>query len=596
MNRPLLLLPLLSFLFGVGVFAQDLNFATAAQTPQVTVTLVSEAKKAAPAQPFRVAVKIEHGPHVHTYGKELPEDGTGQTTKLTWILPEGWKADELPWPPVKEVPSTGGALSKGYDGTVLLPAKITPAGQPGDEGAIAVKVRMLVCDDKSCLPKTVEVATKVPLAAAVELDAEIAAQIGGVLNEALPPASTPSMTAAKAPAIKEPLPHSFAALMLFAFVGGLILNVMPCVFPVLGIKVLGVVQQAGGDRRQVVIHGLVYTLGILLCFWALGGIVVAVGKTWGFQLQSPGFLYGLTVFFLIFALNMAGMFEIGAGAVGIGSQLQAKHGYGGSFFSGLLATVVATPCSAPFLSTALGAAVTLPMGQALVMFTMIGFGLASPFLLLSAFPKLVSALPRPGAWMESFKQAMSFLLFGTAGYLLWVLIDKVEGLPMLLLLLSLVLVAAGCWIYGRWCLPHRKPRVRASGAFFALVAVAGGLWLGWPQPEEKWTPWSPERVAELRAAGTPVYIDFTAKWCVTCQFNKWVYKDDQVKELIREKKVVLLKADWTNEDARIEDALAQLGEAAIPVNVLYIPGRDKPLILEKLLTVENVSAVLRQIP
>lgn len=403
--------------------------------------------------------------------------------------------------------------------------------------------------------------------------------------------------------------RSFFGYLVFAFIGGLILNVMPCVFPVLGIKIMSVVQQAGGDKRQVLMHGLAYTVGILICFWALGGLVISLGKTWGFQLQSPGFVFGLAAFFLIFGLNMAGVFEIGASAVGVGANLQAKHGLSGSFFSGLLAVVVATPCSAPFLGSALGYTVTLPGVQAMLMFTMIGIGLASPFLVLSLVPSLVAALPRPGAWMESFKQGMSFLLFGTVVFLVWVLTGMIEGQPMLFLLFGLVLVALGCWIYGRWSLPHKPQRTRFIAMVLAGLAVVGGLAFGWPEAEVgtveegshsegglTWEAWSPEKVAALRAEGKAVYIDYTAKWCFTCQVNKRVYKDPAVKQVIADKKVVLLKADWTNEDPRISQALSELGKAAVPVNVLYLPGVKEPVVLDELLTADGVVKAIGQVP
>jgi thiol:disulfide interchange protein len=253
----------------------------------------------------------------------------------------------------------------------------------------------------------------------------------------------------------------------------------------------------------------------------------------------------------------------------------------------LLATVVATPCSAPFLGSALGYTVTLPGAQAMLMFTMIGLGLASPFLVLSLVPKLVSALPRPGAWMESFKQGMSFLLFGTVAFLLWVLTGMIEGQPMLFLMFGLVIVALGCWIYGRWSLPHKPARTRLIAVVLALGShVEGGL---------TWEAWSPEKEAELRAAGKPVYIDFTAKWCFTCQVNKRVYKDAALAKLIADKKVTLLKADWTNEDPRITKALSALGKAAVPVNVLYVAGGKEPVVLPELLSVENVSEALNKI-
>jgi thiol:disulfide interchange protein len=408
--------------------------------------------------------------------------------------------------------------------------------------------------------------------------------------------------------VGKPVKRSFFGYLVFAFIGGLILNIMPCVFPVLGIKIMSVVQQAGEDKKQVLLHGLAYTFGILLCFWALGGLVIALGKTWGFQLQSPGFVYGLCAFFLIFGLNMAGLFEIGASAIGVGANLQSQHGLSGSFFSGLLATVVATPCSAPFLGSALGYTVTLPALQAMLMFTMIGIGLASPFLVLSLVPSLVSALPRPGAWMESFKQAMSFLLFGTVAFLAWVLTGMIEGQPMLFLLFSLVIIALGCWIYGRWSLPHKPARTRLIAVILTLGCLIGGLTFGWPKVGKgaaseashvegglTWEAWSPEKAEQLRAEGKAVYIDYTAKWCFTCQVNKRVYKDAALQKLITDKKIVLLKADWTNEDPRITKALSDLGKAAVPVNVLYLPGKPEPVILPELLSVENVSSAMGQI-
>ncbi len=596
---------LLSLVLGcLAPVSAQLSFTGAA--PKVKAELVAEVKQAVPGQPFRVAVRLIHEQNWHTYGKVLPPDVIGKPTTLKWILPEGWTMEELPWPATHEVPSTDGKTSEGYDGTVYLPARLIPAGKVGDTAEIVVKVDALACDPKNCMPAKAEARLTLILAASAEIDpamAEIFAAESAAEPKGEPKGADAAVAAAK-PA------HSFGVYLLFAFIGGLILNVMPCVFPVLGIKIMSVVQQAGEDRRRVLLHGLAYTFGILLCFWALGGLVISLGKAWGFQLQSPDFVFGLAAFFLVFALNMAGLFEIGASAVGVGADLQAKQGLSGSFFSGLLATVVATPCSAPFLGPALGFAVTLPALQALLMFSCIGLGLASPFLLLSLMPGLVAKLPRPGAWMESFKQGMSFLLFGTVAFLVWVLTGMVEGQPLLFTLLGLVVLALGCWIYGRWSLPHKPTRTRRLAVLLALLALAGGLALGWPQVEKgapgpagsqvenglTWQAWSPEKLAELRAAGQPVYIDFTAKWCLTCQVNKRVYKDAGLQKLIAEKRVVLLKADWTNEDPRITEALSALGKAAVPVNVLYLPGQEAPVILPELLSVDNVAAALAKLP
>lgn len=587
MTRAISTLLLFFALLAPAVSQIDLLSPAGSAPAIVTASLLSEVKSASPGQPFRAAIKLVHQEHWHTYGKVLPPDVIGKPTKLKWTLPEGWSVEDLPWPATKEVDSTDGKKSQGYEGTVHLPVKITPAGKAGDSVEIKVIVDALTCNPENCMPVKPEAKLTLTLAEKAEIDPANSALF------AQETAAAPA-TADATPVVKT-VERSFAGYLLFAFIGGLILNVMPCVFPVLGIKVLSVVQQAGENKKQVLFHGLAYTFGVLVCFWALGALVITLGKAWGFQLQSPGFVYGLGAFFLIFGLSMAGLFEIGASAVGVGQGLQSQHGLSGSFFSGLLAVVVATPCSAPFLGPALGYTVTLPAFQALVMFSMIGLGLASPFLVLAIFPKLVSALPRPGAWMESFKQGLSFLLFGTVVFLIWVLTGMVQGQPLLFAMLGLVLIAFGCWVYGRWNLPHKTARTRLIAILLTLLSIGGGLYAGWPVKEEKWAEWSPEKVAELRASGQPVYIDYTAQWCVTCQVNKRVYKSDALKKLIAEKKVILLKADWTNEDPRITKALSDLGKAAVPVNVLYLPGKPEPIVLPELLTVDNVSAAISQI-
>ena len=572
----------------------DLSALDAAPKKSVAVSIVSEVKTAAAGQAFRLAVKLEHQPHFHTYGKVLKEGIIGKPTAVTWTLPDGWTSEELPWPDTKDVPSTGGEMSNGYDGTVFLPVKIIPPASAlaGSKVEIKAAVSGLVCDPKSCRPFSEEAAVTISVGDKVEIDAGSAQAFPTVQTTTASGGGASS--AAAAPTVEK---MGMALLIGYALIGGLILNVMPCVFPVLGIKVMGLVRQAGEDRSVVIKHGLAYTLGVLVCFWALAALVIVLGKSWGSQLQNASFVMGLTVFFLIFGLSMAGLFEIGTSAVGVGTELQNKSGLSGSFFSGLLAVIVATPCSAPFLGTALGYAVTLPTIPALVLFTCIGLGLALPFLVPAAFPSLVSKLPRPGAWMESFKQGMSFFLIGTVVYLAWVLSGMVSESGFLYILFALVLVAMACWIYGRWCLPHKTPRTRIIALVIALGLAAGATTWAWPHQERlKWEKWSPELVASLRAENKPVYIDFTAKWCATCQVNKRVYHDETLIKLIEEKKIVLLKADWTNPDDRIQKAIGDLGKAAVPVNVLYLPEAKDPIVLPELLSVENVSAELSKAP
>ncbi len=282
---------------------------------------------------------------------------------------------------------------------------------------------------------------------------------------------------AEAAPVEKPADTAFPVQIFFAFVGGLILNLMPCVFPVLGLKIMNFVGQAGENRRKIVLHGLVFTGGVLLSFWALAGVLMLLRSRganlgWGFQLQEPGFVIAMAVLLLVFALNMAGVFEIGGKAVGIGSNLTAKSGLQGSFFSGVLATVIATPCAAPFLAPALGAALTLPLGSSFLLFTAIALGLSLPYLLLSAFPSLINLLPRPGPWMESFKQGLSFLLFATVLYLLWVLAAQVDA-GSLQIFLGMAVIAFACWIYGRWGAPWRTAKVRATGTGLAALLFLG---------------------------------------------------------------------------------------------------------------------------
>jgi thiol:disulfide interchange protein DsbD len=392
--------------------------------------------------------------------------------------------------------------------------------------------------------------------------------------------------------------------------GGLILNLMPCVFPVIGLKIMGFVQQSGEDSKKIMLHGLMFTLGVLASFWALSGVLfaaraAALAKSgsadsigWGYQLQNPWVVLGLMLMMFILALNMYGVFEIGASATSVGGKLQSKSGLSGTFFSGVLATLVATPCSAPFLGVAIGTAIGLPAVQFFLAFTAMGLGLSTPYLVLSIFPKLIHLLPRPGAWMESFKQAMAFFLFATAGYLLWVYTGQIGLENMLGPIFGLSAIAIGAWILGRWNLPYREKSVRYLAMGLALVFAIGGFWITKPPEKSKlvWEHWSAERVTELTEAGTPVYVDFTAHWCATCQFNKKRAYTPEVIQLMKDKGIVALKGDKTNPDPAIEEKLRELGRTAIPVNVLYVPGKD-PIVTPELLTPDYLKELFgREIP
>ncbi|MBI2511631.1 MAG: thioredoxin family protein [Opitutae bacterium] len=413
-------------------------------------------------------------------------------------------------------------------------------------------------------------------------------------------------------------PASLAGTLFLAFVGGLILNLMPCVFPVLGIKIMGFVNQSGSHRAKVAQHGLVFAAGVLVSFWTLAGVLLALRSGgaqlgWGFQLQSPAFVCGMAAFLLIFALNMSGLFEVGLSATGAGANLQAKDGLAGSFFTGALATLVATPCSAPFLAPALGAALTLSAFESLLVFTTIAIGLALPYLLLSIFPQAIKVLPRPGAWMETFKQFMAFPLYATVGWLLWVLAGQTAGddYALLNIAFGFVLVAMAAWAYGRFGQSYGKPARQLAGKLAAVVLLAAGLAVGWPKDanaaatagtsgapagyQVAWEKWSPEAIAAAQRAGKFVYVDFTARWCATCQTNKaTVFHNDDVLAEFAKKNVVLLRGDWTNKDPLITAELARWGRSAVPFNLIYAPGKNEPIVLPELLTPGKVLDALAQ--
>lgn len=393
----------------------------------------------------------------------------------------------------------------------------------------------------------------------------------------------------------------FAALV-FAFIGGLLLNLMPCVLPVLSIKVLALINQSKDSPGEARAHGLAYGAGVVLSFWALAGLLLAIKAGgaqwgWGFQLQSPAFVAFLAAVFFVLGLSMAGVFEIGTSLIGLG-RFAARPGPTGAFLGGVLAVVAATPCTAPFMGAALGFALTQPAYVSLAVFTSMAIGLASPFLAVSFSPALMRYMPRPGDWMTVFKQGMSFLLFATVVWLLWVLGRQAGAGAMSVLTAALLAMAAGGWILGRWGGPERPPAVRRAAAAAAALLMAGSAgWAVWtvkdasaPAPAAaeaagiKWEPYSAAALDGYRREGRPVFLDFTADWCLTCQVNeRAALRDAAVLERFGRYGVAALKADWTRRDPEITRALAAHGRSGVPLYVLYAPGRE-PRLLPALLT------------
>jgi|JI10StandDraft_1071094.scaffolds.fasta_scaffold100921_2 thiol:disulfide interchange protein/DsbC/DsbD-like thiol-disulfide interchange protein len=412
-------------------------------------------------------------------------------------------------------------------------------------------------------------------------------------------------TPRSAPAVSAVSLATLLAALVGALLGGLILNLMPCVFPVLAIKVVSFTQHADNRRGQR-LGGIAYTAGVVLSFVALGALMLglrAAGESigWGFQLQSPLVVSALAALFTLLGLNLVGVFEFGSVLPSSLASLQARHPVADSFLTGVLAVAVASPCTAPFMGASVGLTATLPAAQALLIFAVLGLGLALPYLLASWVPAIASLLPRPGAWMDTFRKFMAFPMFATVVWLVWVLghqsgMDGAAALLALLVALSMVV----------WALTL-KGRTRTAVASISIAVCAALAWAGGPliaptqsaeapsSPTSGWQPWAPGKVDQLLASGQPVFVDFTAAWCVTCQYNKkTTLANDQVLGDLAARKVALLRADWTRRDPAITAALGQLGRNGVPVYVFYKPG-SAPVVLSEVLSVDEVRAAIAKL-
>jgi len=392
---------------------------------------------------------------------------------------------------------------------------------------------------------------------------------------------------------------AFSAIGL-AFLGGILLNLMPCVFPVLFLKALALVNSSTEERKRLRAHGLVYALGILVSFWLVVAILLALRAGgsqlgWGYQLQSPAFVAVLAAFLFFFALSLTGMFDLGLSLTSAGGSLAQKQGYTGSFFTGVLATVVATPCTAPLMGAAVGFALLQPVWLTFVIFTALALGLAFPYVLLSAQPAWVRLLPRPGAWMEVLKQFTSLLLFGAAIWLTWVYgsIAGSEAVDRIVLLLwCFLLLAVAGWVLGRW---PAQGKSAIAAVLIVIVALAIPLT---PQKTaaDTWQPYSDQTLQQARTSGKPVFIDFTAAWCLSCQVNeRLVLQSADVQRALQSGNVVLLKADWTKNDPAITAQLASLGRSGVPTYVLYPAGANSTAdVLPELLTKSIVLSAIER--
>ncbi len=398
-----------------------------------------------------------------------------------------------------------------------------------------------------------------------------------------------------------------------AFLGGLLLNLMPCVFPVLFIKALALVRSSGEARHMMRAHGFVYAAGIVVSFWALVAVLLGLRAAgshlgWGYQFQSPVFLALMASLLFFLGLSLAGQFEIGLTLTSAGGELAAKQGYTGSFFTGVLAVIVATPCTAPFMGAAVGYALAQSTLVTFAVFTALALGLAAPYVALTLQPAWTRFLPKPGAWMEVLKQATAVPVFGTVIWLAWVLAQAYGAALLAALLTSFLLVAMAGWFLGRW----PAQRWASAIAIFLLLGVVGlsvfapGRLEATPASNATsaagslhagWEPWSAEAVSRYQAQGRPVFVDFTASWCLSCQVNERVaLRQPEVQKAFVDANVALLRADWTQHDEAIGDTLAKLGRSGVPAYVLYVPGESSPRLLPEVLTPGIVMDEIGKLP
>jgi thiol:disulfide interchange protein DsbD len=395
-----------------------------------------------------------------------------------------------------------------------------------------------------------------------------------------------------------------AGALALAFLGGLILNLMPCVFPVLSVKAIGIVGHAARSSRHLRLSGLVYTAGVLAFMALVGGVLIALKGAgaeigWGFQLQSPAFVAVMALILFTLGLSLSGYFAFGASVMGWGGGLAGRSDAMGSFYTGALAALVATPCTAPFMGAAIGFALAQPWAAALLVMLALGLGLAFPYLMLTWIPGLAGRLPRPGPWMDRLKQLLAFPLYAAAAWLVWVLSMQTGPPGVIAVLSAMILVAFAIWLLRATRDAGRKWRL--AGSFATALAAVAAIGLGLlpqvllPVPGEaaaaraerlaKDKPFSTARLQELRAAGTPVFVNITAAWCITCKVNEQVaLSSERVARVFSDRGIVYLKGDWTNRDAEISRYLRSYGRGGVPLYVVYDAAGNEPRVLPQLLT------------
>ena len=578
-----LLFPILFAVLGLNALA----------APQTRIRLLLAADAARAGDTVLAGVHLQMSGGWHTYAPD-PEN-SGQATEITWQLPPGVTAGEIQWPAAEKLVADGLTAFIYTNETVLLiPLRLAADLKPGPL-ELKAKVSWIECLE-SCVPGDQEVAATLTIGNEAKPSAAAATL---ALWEEKPVHALPAATPiAAAPASA---PVSLWTMLLFAFVGGLILNLMPCVLPVIALKILGFVSQASESPARIRKLGLIYAGGVLVSFLALAALVIAVQTTghrasWGMQFSNPPFLVALTALVTLVALNLFGVFEVtlGGGAMDAAGRLVSKHGAAGAFFNGVLATVLATPCTAPFLAPALGFAFAQPPGVVVLFFATIAAGLALPYVVLTWQPAWLKFLPKPGAWMEKFKIIMGFPMLATAVWL-YDVASAFYSERTWWLGIFLIVLALAAWVFGEFI--QRGHTRKTLALAITLLLLLGGYGyalegqLHWrtvltEMPAEPlktgtegidWQPWSATAVAAARAQGRPVLVDFTARWCLTCRANKALALEiPAVQAKLRELNAVALLGDYTHFPENIGAELARFGRAGVPLVLVYPADAAKP--------------------
>lgn len=630
--------------------------------------LVADTVNVVAGKPFRLGIELVMDKGWHTYYKESGE--AGMPTTVQWQLPAGFVASELVWEKPHKF-SDSGIVTYGYTDKTVIAATITPPADlpPGTSLKFGAKVKWLTCNEV-CVPgnedsiinlvsatssqsinleKFVNVTYTGPAEAAstavpdvkpaarevgppaLEVEpggdaADSSKRVTGVTSRAAADLTTSvldtDLHVAGAPESGIPIQGGLLGVFLCAFVGGMILNLMPCVLPVISIKIFGLMQQAGEDPKKVFQHGMIFTAGILSSFLTLGGLVVALQSAgsnvgWGFQFQYPVFVFAMACIVTIFSMAMFGLFYFSVNAGSKIDKLASSEGLAGTFFKGVLATTLSTPCSAPFLGTALGFAFTQPSWIILAVFLTIGLGMSAPYLALTARPRWMKYLPKPGTWMETFKESMGFLLVATVVWLVWVL-GKQVGLDACMAAVAfLVVISFASWLVGRYVTLSASVKTKTTVWSAAMLITAmGWFFLLRPFPvllsttpaqvngaeshisnADDGIQWRPFTISELDkqvSNNKTVLIDFTADWCLTCKANEaTVINTKPVVEKIRSLNVVSLRADWTSQDASITKLLRKFGRSGVPLYVIFPANRaNEPIVLPEVVSREIVLQAL----